>query len=177
MPLLRSRSFRAVLVSLLLYGVVAAAQEEHLLSRANEVVEPRVSAPRDPVPRGQAFELAVVARIRPGFHINANSPSADYLIPTKVEADLPSELRVLETKYPRGVLRRFKFSDEKLSVYEGTVTVTMRIAVAPNASPGPRKIPLTLHYQACNEEACLPPVKLPLTAAFTVGSGSSPHSE
>jgi hypothetical protein len=176
MQLLRSRSFRALL-AVALCSVAAAAQEGPRLPRANEVVEPRVSTPRRPVRPGRAFELAVVARIRPGFHINANPPSTDYLIPTKVEADLPPELHVLETKYPRGVLRHFKFSQEKLSVYEGTAPVRLKIAVAPNAAPGPRKIPLTLYYQACNEEACLPPVKLPLTAAFTVGSAISSRGE
>lgn len=161
---------------LLLCAVGLAAQEGSRLPRANEVVEAHPSVLLDPAPRGRAVELDVALKIRPGFHINAHEASEDYLIPTKVEADLPPGFRVLSTEYPHGVLRRFKFSPKKLSVYEGAVAIRMKIEVSPNASLGPSRLPLTLHYQACNEELCLPPVKVRLTAALTVAPADARSS-
>lgn len=138
------------------------------LPRANTVVSPRAYVSLQPVPRGRTFELAVVARIRPGFHINAHEVLEDYLIPTALEAELPVGFRALDTVYPRGVLRKLKFSPTQLSVYEDRVTLRMKLQAQPDAPLGPNKLPLTLRYQACSEEACLPPVKLPVTADLEI---------
>ena len=138
------------------------------LPRANMVVSPRAYVSLQPVPRGRTFELALVAKIRPGFHINAHEVLEDYLIPTALEAELPAGFRALETVYPPGVLRKLRFSATQLSVYEDSVTLRMKLQAQPDAPLGLNKLPLTLRYQACNEEACLPPVKLPVTAEFEI---------
>ena len=145
-------------------GLVQGSQ----LPRPSDVVKARAYVSLEPVPRGHAFDLAVVAQTRPGFHINAHKVTGEYLIPTALEAELPPGFRALETIYPPGVLRKFKFSPEKLRVYEGRFTLRMKLEAAPDAPLGPRQIPLLLHYQACNQEACLPPVKIPVTAALEI---------
>jgi thioredoxin:protein disulfide reductase len=122
----------------------------------------------EPVPRDRTFDLAVVAKILPGFHINAHEVTLEYLIPTTLDTELPPGFRGVATSYPRGVLRQFKFSPERLSVYEGIVTVRMRLQALPHAPLGANKIPMTFRYQACNEEACLPPVKLPIAADIEI---------
>jgi len=142
--------------------------QESPLPRANEVVQARAYVSLKPVPRGRTFELGVVAHTRPGFHINAHEVSEDYLIPTTLEAELPQGLRRLGITYPPGVLRKFSFSPAKLLVYEGSVTLRMKLQAAPDALLGPRRLPLTLRYQACNQEACLPPVKIPITAELEI---------
>ena len=138
------------------------------LPRADKVVTPRAYVSLAPVPRGRTFELAVVGEILQGFHVNSNPASQDYLIPTGLTADLPAGFRILSTTYPPGVLRKFQFSPVELSVYEGKFTIRLRLATAADAPLGAQKIPLVLRYQACNDEACLPPVKLPLTAELEV---------
>lgn len=144
------------------------------LSRASEVVEARAYVSLAPVPRGRAFELAVVAQIRPGFHINAHKPAETYLIPTALEAVLPPGFRRLETIYPPGVLRKFEFSPTKLSVYEGNVTLRMKLQASPEAPLGAHELALTLSYQACDNEACLPPVKLAVTADLEIAPAGAP---
>ncbi len=138
------------------------------LPPAREVVQARGYVSLKPVPRGRAFELAVVAQTRPGFHINAHEVSEDYLIPTTLEAELPPGLRALGITYPSGVPRKFNFSPAKLLVYEGTVTLRMKLEAMPDAPLGPRRLALALRYQACNQEACLPPVKIPVTAELEI---------
>jgi hypothetical protein len=110
----------------------------------------------------------VVAQIRSGFHINSHLPKEDYLIPTTLTAGLPMGLRALSTTYPPGVMRKFKFSPNALSVYEGAVTLRMKLQVAASAPLGALKLPLTLRYQPCNDEVCLPPVNLPLSAEIEI---------
>ncbi len=133
-------------------------------------MQPKVYVSLEPVPRGRTFDVAVVAKIRPGFHINAHEVSQDYLIPTALEPMFPAGFRIMDASYPSGVLRKFNFSPVELSVYENSVTLKIRVQAAPDAPLGKQKLPLTLRYQACNQEACLPPVKLPVTAELEVAS-------
>src|SRR5262249_40151061 len=46
-----------------------------------DVVSPAAYASADPAAQGSSMQLAVVLKIRDGFHINARQPSAEYLIP------------------------------------------------------------------------------------------------
>ena len=137
-----------------------AAQALAHLPRAETVVKPRAYVSLALVPRGSVFEMAVVAEILPGFHINANKVLQNYLIPTMLEAELPVGFRLVETIYPPGQLKKFDFSPEKMAVYDGTVTLRMRIEARRQAPLGPAKLPLALSYQACNDTTCLPPVKI-----------------
>ncbi len=157
-----------LLPSFLAFCLPASHGQNVPLPRPDLVIEARAYVSLSPVPRGRAFELAVVAEARPGFHINAHEVSEDYLIPTTLEAELPPGFRVLGTVYPPGVLRSFKFSAAKLRVYEGRVTLRMKLEAAPDAPLGRRQLPLTLRYQACSQEACLPPVKIPVTVQLEV---------
>ena len=142
--------------------------------RASEVVELRAYVSLAPVPRGRDFEVAVVAKIRPGYHINAHEVSERYLIPTVLEADLPPGFHLLDTFHPPGVLRSFEFSPTKLSVYEGSTTLRMKFRALPDAPLGPQKLLLTLRYQACTDRACLSPVKLPVAAELEVAPADAP---
>ncbi len=143
------------------------------LPRANQVITPRAYISLAPVPRGRTFEAAVIAAIRLGFHINAHRPTLDYLIPTVLDAELPPGFRALATVYPAGVLRKFKFSPQELSVYEGSVALRLKLQAPSDAPLGPTKLALVLRYQACNDEACLPPVKLPVAVEFQIAEAGA----
>ena len=146
-----------------------------------EVVSPAVFVSLDPVGRGSQFQLAVVAKIRSGYHINAREKSEEYLIATDLRADVPAGFQAGEVSYPKGTLRSFTFSKTPLNVYEDTITLRMPVTALTNAPLGGQHIPLKLRYQACSLEICLPPVTLPLDATVNVaasGTASKPiHPE
>lgn len=140
------------------------------------MVQPKTYVSLEPVPRGKEFEIAVVGRITRGFHVNAHVPSEDYLIPTRVTANLPSGITLVETAYPHGVMHQFTFADKPLRVYQNTFTVRMKLRAAPGAPTGPQKIGLTLGYQACTEDTCYPPAKVSATAELKVApAGAAAH--
>jgi thiol:disulfide interchange protein DsbD len=161
------------LLAVALISIHASAQDKPFPAAAS-VLQPQAYVSLQPVPRGHAFEVAVVAKISPGFHVNAHLPSEDYLIPTKITAELPSGLFVVETNYPRGVMRAFSFSKTPLRVYEGSFTILMKLRTNGTAPIGPQKINLTVGYQACNQEACLPPTKIPVTAELEIAAADTP---
>jgi thiol:disulfide interchange protein DsbD len=157
----------------MIFATFASAQDT-TFPKAATVVQPQAYVSLQPVPRGRAFEIAVVAKITPGFHVNAHEPSEEYLIPTKVTADLPSGIVLVETTYPRGVMRAFRFSKTPLRVYESSFTVRMKLRAAGSAPVGAQKIGLTIGYQACNQDACLPPTKVPATAELAIADADTP---
>jgi DsbC/DsbD-like thiol-disulfide interchange protein len=151
----------------------AALAQDKAYPAAASVVQPQAYVSLQPVPRGRVFEIAVITKISPGFHVNAHEPLEDYLIPTRVLADLPPGVALVDTTYPRGVMRAFRFSKTQLRVYEGSFTVRMNLRADAAAPLGPKKIGLTVGYQACNQDACLPPTKVLLTADFEVAAANA----
>ena len=166
------RTLVAVL-GLVMIVAIARAQDQSY-PQAGTIVQPQAYVSLQPVPRDHAFEVAVIAKIAPGFHVNAHQPSEDYLIPTKITAELPAGLRIVETTYPRGVMRGFRFTKEQLRVYEGSFTVRMKLRAESGAPIGKQKIALTIAYQACNQDACLPPTKVSAVAELEVAAADTP---
>lgn len=138
-----------------------------------EVVVPAVYVSLDPAARGSQAQIAVVMKIRDGFHVNAREKSAEYLIATDLKAQPPAGLSIGEVSYPKGKLENFKFSKTPLNVYQGNVTLRLPVTIAANAPVGEQHIALKLRYQACSTEVCLPPVTLPLDAELNVVASAS----
>jgi thiol:disulfide interchange protein DsbD len=165
---------RALLLATLMSFAAPLVAQSPNLPKPSEIVEARAVVSPTPVPRGRTFEIAVKVKIRPGFHINAHEVSLDYLIPTEVEVQPPQGLRTRGFSYPPGVLRKFRFSPNKLLVYEGAVTFRGKFAASADAPLGPQKLPLVLHFQGCNEELCLPPAKITVVAEFVTAPAGTP---
>lgn len=164
---------------LLLAAVAALPSAPQQIPSPKDVVAPTTFVSLDPVGRGGAFQIAVVLKIRPGFHINAREKSEDYLIATDLRADVPAGFQPGAVSYPKGALHTFTFSKRPLNVYEDTITLRLPVTVLPSAPLGAQHITLKLRYQACSTEVCLPPVTLALDAAFRVAAsaGKSTHPE
>jgi thiol:disulfide interchange protein DsbD len=157
---------------LLLIVVAALPSPQSPMPSGREVVSPSAYVSVDPAARGGSFQVAVVLKIRNGFHINARQTSADYLIATDLRADAPAGFKPGEVAYPPGELRSFAFSKKPLNVYQGNVVLRMAVSALPDAPLGTQHIPLKLRYQACSNEVCLPPVTLDVDATLTVASNA-----
>lgn len=175
------RVFTLVLISTLsgiLAFSTALAMRAHAspqdLPNPAAVVKAHTYVSLEPVPRGKEFQIAVVADIAKGFHMNSHKPTDAYLIPTTLTAELPPGFQLKDTIYPNGKLEKFTFSPDKpLDVYTGSVTIKLRLAAAADAPLGAATIPMTLRYQTCNDTTCLPPVKIPVVAKFEVSAAGT----
>jgi hypothetical protein len=170
-------SFVAFLVLCAALSPVASPQ----VPSGRDVVKPETYVSLDPAGRGSSFQIAVVMKIRPGFHVNAREKSEDYLIATDLKAALPAGFNSGDVSYPKGKLEKFAFSKIPLNVYQDTVILRLPVTALAGAPLGEQHIPLKLRYQACSNELCLPPVTLPLDAVVNVASSDSAakpaHSE
>jgi hypothetical protein len=136
-------------------------------------------------PRTKQTAVTLNFRVNRGFHINSNTPKSEFLIPTTLKMDVPTDIVLGKTDYPAGEELTLPFSpDEKLSVYSGDFTVTLMVHPLKSVVPGNYAMRGTLRYQACDNAQCFPPKTLPVNFDIKVvkeaGTGrrnpaQSPH--
>jgi hypothetical protein len=115
------------------------------------------------VPAGKATEVTLHFRIAPGLHINSHTPKEDELIPTTLSIPEDSGVRLDGAVYPHGTDFTLPLDPQtKLSVYTGEFIIQARIV----ATAGDYLVEARLRYQACDNNACMPPKTM--TAAIDV---------
>lgn len=112
--------------------------------------------------KGAATRGAIVLSIPGNLHVNSSRPSSDYLIPTSVRLS-GKGLRVSGVTYPRGVNRKFQFSESALNVYEGTVRFPFTVTVPAGYKGNTIAVTAVVRYQACTDEVCYPPKSRTIT--------------
>jgi hypothetical protein len=155
-------------------ALASALQLLAQIPAARDVVNPSAFASFDPVARGKEMQIAVLMKIREGYHVNAREPTFDYLIPTDLKAEVPAGFKTGAVNYPKGTLHKFNFTKDKpLNVYTDTVILLLPVTVEEKAPLGEQHVRLRLHYQACSTDVCLPPATLPVDAVIHVTAQES----
>jgi uncharacterized protein len=109
-------------------------------------------------------ELTVTLDIGRVFHVNSNTPSEEWLIPTALSL-AGADGYELDVQYPQPAVQTYEYADQPLSVFHGEVQLKATLRRKPSADGGfPPDAALLLRYQACTATACLPPTteRLPL---------------
>jgi DsbC/DsbD-like thiol-disulfide interchange protein len=112
----------------------------------------------DKIKKGRVVKGSVVIDIPKGLHVQSHKPLDKYLIATKLDVETPSGMRVGPISYPRAVMRNLKFSKGAVAVYEGRAIVRFNVTVPANYGGSSGEIKGKLRFQACNDDACFPPV-------------------
>ena len=106
------------------------------------------------VAAGKPAAVSLHFRIQQNLHINAHKPRADYLIPTVFSIPESSGVQLASANYPAGSDYTLPVDpSEKLLVYSGEFTIKASIV----ASAGDHLVEAKLRYQACDQNACMPP--------------------
>ena len=111
------------------------------------------------VPAGRPSPVSLHFRIRQGLHINSHTPRDGFLIPTTLSAPGNSIVRLEGATYPDGEDLTLPLDPKNaLSVYTGEFTIQAHIV----ASRGNHLLEAKLRFQACNDNACMPPKTIPV---------------
>jgi hypothetical protein len=130
-----------------------------------------VSASSVAVTPGHSTPIQFTFKVLDPYHINSSQPLAEELIPTQLHFSLPGEVALGKMQYPVGKMMSFPFDPStKLSVYSGNFVVKGVVVAPAVASTGTYTIHGELRYQACDNNACYPPKKLPFTFDVKVGA-------
>jgi len=142
-----------LLLSILIFTAPVSAQ----LFGDQQVMEVSAYLSKDKVVAGTQFDVAVVLKIKPGLHVNSNQPTEEFLIPTVLKFESLSGFSFGRIEYPKAVLKAFAFSESKLAVYEGEVTLFTNVSTSPDLKPGTYTITGKVSYQGCNDNTCFAP--------------------
>jgi len=161
----------AVSIMVVLCGSLLA-QQENVSSQGRSYVEfePLNTVAVRP---GVITPVQFTFHVKRGYHINSNKPTTPELIPTTLGFTPPPDLVIAKVLYPAGQLTSFPFDPtQKLSVYSGDVIVKAVIIPQRAAPTGTYTVHGEFKYQACDNNACYPPKKLPVQFDLKVGKGS-----
>ncbi|HYL72825.1 MAG TPA: protein-disulfide reductase DsbD domain-containing protein [Bryobacteraceae bacterium] len=115
-------------------------------------------------PRAAQTVASLNFRVARGFHINSNTPRSEFLIPTALKMDVPTDIALGKIAYPQGQDLTFPFSpDEMLNVYTGDFTINVTVHPLKSVVPGKYIMHGVLRYQACDNAQCFPPKTLPVS--------------
>jgi thioredoxin:protein disulfide reductase len=174
-------------VGLLAIGIVAqlawpresTAQDSQDLPKPSEVVKIDSLKLGGPIKPGGTSQLEVDARILPGWHINSNHPNSADFIRTTLSVTPPAAVKAGAVNYPSAEEIAPAFSGgEKLSVFTGTMKFTVPLNAAAGFAPASNaEVAVTLEYQPCNDNICMPPAKVSASAPLgSMQPASAPHA-
>lgn len=151
-------SLLSKLVLLVAVLVIPATLYSTPLPQSASDVKVTGSIAPDKTKKGRTVRANVVMEIPHGLHVQSNKPLDKFLIATKLDVETPAGITAGAISYPRAVLRSLKFSKNKVAVYEGRTSIRFPLTVQANYAGGGTEIRGKLRFQACNDEACFPPV-------------------
>jgi thiol:disulfide interchange protein DsbD len=155
---------------LLLSGAVAM--------EPNSVVAVQAIAPAEPLRAGEPATLTIQLSIPSPYHINANRPLQEYLIPTQLEFERTPKARFGPVSFPDAQIKKLPVSDSPMAVYEGIVRITAEIIPAAGITDKQILIQGRVRSQACDNRSCLPPVwqSFRLTIPVIASASAMPSS-
>jgi len=127
-----------------------------------------VSGSLPTVHKGTATKATVYLKLPGGTHANSNRPGNEYQIPTVVRASGARGVKIGAVTYPRGVNRKFAFSETPINVYQGTVPFRFNVTVPANYQGKTVTVNVSVRYQACTEEVCYTPKTKTMTLTANV---------
>ena len=146
---------------LVLFSLLFVSSNGTLLSQEKAIV---TIIPAKPVivAKGQTAQSTITAKIKKGFHIQANPAADEFLIPTTLTIQDSPDIVTGKPVYPVGLPYRLKGSSKDLLTYEDEVTIMLPVKVMDSAPSGNIDVTGKLNYQPCDDRKCLFPRSVPV---------------
>ncbi len=162
----------AILLALVPSGIRAAEDpaEEADPFAPPAVVHVAVDQPIAAVRPGGRVRAALQVTIDPTWHINANRPYEDFLIPTEVLLDEGAPAEIAEIRYPEPHDVELSFSETPMAVYEGDQQIGVELWIPDGTPDGKMTVTGIFTSQACNDQMCMPPADAPFAIDVEVSS-------
>lgn len=163
-------------VALALATLVAPARAQFgsaaAIPDASRLVQVRQAAAVE-IPAGGTATAVLRLLIEPGWHINANPASPDYMIATEVKVAPARGVSAGAPRYPEPHDLKVGFEEQPLKVYDGEVEVRVPLRAAADAAAGEVRLGGTVTFQSCNDQVCLAPTDVRFTIEAVVVAGAA----
>ncbi len=161
----------AVRPYMMAWAVVVAALPAAGQLQVEHKASLEVAADRTAYQAGETARVAARVKIEDHWHVNSNTPTYDYLIPTVLKLDPAVGSAEPGFEYPGHKMMKFEFTEEPIAVYDGTFRIFVELELPADATAGAIETEAALRYQACDDKQCLPPVTARAPLKLTVGPG------
>jgi thiol:disulfide interchange protein DsbD len=143
--------------TILSFLCLAAIPSTGQVPKESDIVKLKSYASHESIHPENSFRIAIIAHIKQGFHINSHSPTDQFLLPTIVKFSETKGITFSPVSYPIPQSKSFSFSKDKMSVYEGKISIFGHGQLSEDISIGDVKVSGTLAYQACDDRSCYMP--------------------
>jgi DsbC/DsbD-like thiol-disulfide interchange protein len=116
--------------------------------------------------RNEPVQTRIPVAIDPGFHVNSNKPTDEYLIPLSLTWSATGALEAGAVIYPKPVMETV--ADKPLAVFTGKFDLVAKFKVGAAAPAGPGVVAGKLKYQACNSTTCFPPKTIEVSVPYQI---------
>jgi DsbC/DsbD-like thiol-disulfide interchange protein len=162
---------RIRIVGLAAFMVFSIAPGNATMVRARTAtpnIAAQLSLATQEIQRGRVVRASLVLTIPPGYHVNAHNPVSRFALPTRIDVQAPSGIKIGAITYPKAVVRRFNFSGDRLGVYERSAVIRFSLIVPRDQATGAGQLTVRLSYQSCSDEVCFPPAKREIAIPITI---------
>ena len=154
----------------MLFLMICVAAGAAAAQNADGILSVRILASVERVQPGPPQAIALIIKIKEPYHINSEIPTEDFLVPTSVSFADTEGVRYSLAEFPPAETRNLSFSDMPLEVYEGTFTVFCTLTLDAAYAAKDIKVSGSIQYQACDDNACLPPAELAFEEVLAVAA-------
>jgi thiol:disulfide interchange protein DsbD len=140
----------------------------------SNVVQVEAYASHERIHPAESFQIAIVANIKQGFHINSHKPLDEFLMPTVLRLKETRGIAFGSARYPVPKDELFSFSTRHLSVYDGKISIFAEGKLSEDISLGDIKVSGVLAYQACDDHRCFMPESIRFEVPLKVVEASAP---
>lgn len=135
----------------------------------------KVAAPKVALKAGGAAGVAVTLTVLDGWHINAH-PAAEGMIETAVEIAAAHGVSAAPATYPPPQIEKLAFDDNPLLVWSHEATVRVPLRAAASTVNGAHTLKGVVRFQACNDQVCMAPTRVPFEVVVEVSGGAAAGS-
>jgi DsbC/DsbD-like thiol-disulfide interchange protein len=130
----------------------------------NERVAVRTAASDGKVRGGERVRLFVTVDLRPKMHVYA--PGVTGYIPLEWQMADGQPAEILPAQFPQSRTLHLPAINERVPVYENSVTLTRDVVIAPKHAGETLTLTGSLRVQACDDKKCYVPESIPLEWVF-----------
>ena len=136
----------------------------------------KATLPDKPLKAGDRFSLQLTATIEPGWHLYSTDQAEGGPTPTRIA--IPSgqpfeQDGAVESSAPKEAMDpNFNLMTQ---YYEEQALFVVPVKIATKAPAGKTEVKVNVSYQTCNEELCLPPRTVKLSAPVNISKPPRPQ--
>ena len=134
-------------------GIRLETQTDHLMLTGY--------ASQDRARRGNRITLVFELELPPKMHVYAPGVEGGYR-PVAVFVEDNPYLKIHPTEFPEPHILHLEAIEETVPIFEGKVRIFQDLTISPRFREPKLAIPVTFSYQACDDQICYPPTKVPV---------------